>query len=241
MAIPVQERGADRMSELDVRLECYFDCSSPFAYLGFHGLEAMASRLAIEVQWKPILVGGVFNEVNRAVYDFRASLSRPDVPRKVEYLAKDLQDWASFYGLTIHVPPNHPINSVRCMRACIVLERVGLLPAFARAAFEALWADGLDLSTDDALIEICRRVGVETEFVLNEIETSDIKDALRRNTDELIERNGFGTPTFFVDGDQMYFGNDRLPLVEAAVHRLRERCSSPLPPVFVPSARKVRD
>ena len=211
------------MSKKDVSLECYFDCSSPFAYLGFHGLEAIAAKLDIEVQWKPILVGGVFNKVNKAVYAFRASLINPDVPRRAKYFEKDLQDWARFYGLAIKVPPNHPINAVRCMRACIVLQRLGRLPIFARTAFEALWADGLDLATDESLIEICQRVGVDAQFILTEIETQEIRSALRKNTDELIDRNGFGTPTFFVSGDEMYFGNDRLPLVEAALHRARAR------------------
>ena len=44
-----------------------------------------------------------------------------------------------------------------------------------------------------------------------------MKDRLRANTEELIERGGFGSPTMFVNGDDMYFGNDRLPLVEAAL------------------------
>ena len=39
------------------------------------------------------------------------------------------------------------------------------------------------------------------------------KDLLRQNTDELIARGGYGSPTLFIDGDDMYFGNDRLELV----------------------------
>ncbi|MCB1708709.1 MAG: DsbA family protein, partial [Halioglobus sp.] len=50
------------------------------------------------------------------------------------------------------------------------------------------------------------------------IEGPACKDRLRANTDELIGRGGFGSPTIFINGDDMYFGNDRLPLVE---HRLR--------------------
>ena len=35
----------------------------------------------------------------------------------------------------------------------------------------------------------------------------------------LFARGGYGSPTIFVDGSDMYFGNDQLPLVEAALKR----------------------
>jgi 2-hydroxychromene-2-carboxylate isomerase len=47
----------------------------------------------------------------------------------------------------------------------------------------------------------------------------EVKARLRGNTDELIARGGYGSPTIFVDGQDMYFGNDQLPLVEAALRR----------------------
>ncbi len=49
------------------------------------------------------------------------------------------------------------------------------------------------------------------------IKDDDIKGRLRANTEELIARGGFGSPTMFVNKTDMYFGNDRLPLVEAAL------------------------
>ena len=50
------------------------------------------------------------------------------------------------------------------------------------------------------------------------IGTATYKDRLRINTEELINRGGFGSPTMFLDGDDMYFGNDRLALIEAKLH-----------------------
>ena len=47
--------------------------------------------------------------------------------------------------------------------------------------------------------------------------SQDYKDRLRANTEELVERGGFGSPTMFLDGGDMYFGNDRIPLVVAKV------------------------
>jgi len=199
-----------------VKLECFFDCSSPWTYLGFHNAQPMAMRLGIAIEWKPIIVGGIFNEVNKEVYAVRAS----DTPKR-RYADKDLADWTRHAGLTINFPPKcgHPVNSVKCMRGCIAMQRLGKMEPFARAAFEALWVDGLDLARDDVLSELCRKVGVEPVPFLAEIATPESKAKLRENTDEAIRRGAFGSPTFFVDDTDMYFGNDRLTLVEDAIRR----------------------
>lgn len=205
-----------------VRLECFFDCSSPWTYLGFHNLQPLARRLGVDVdvEWRPIIVGGVFNAVNRPVYADRAD---PPVPRKAEYTLKDMQDWARLAGLTINMPPRcgHPVNAVKCMRGALVAQDQGRLVPYATAAFEALWIDGLDLARDEVLRGVCERAGLDADRLLAAIATLEVKERLRANTDELIARGGFGSPTIFVDGTDMYFGNDRLPLVEAAIRRRR--------------------
>jgi 2-hydroxychromene-2-carboxylate isomerase len=209
------------MSAADVRVEAYFDCSSPNAYTAFHHLQQVAGRLGVQVLWKPILVGAVFNKVNAQIYAQREAMMGGEVPRKFDYSLKDFQDWARYLGIVLNFPPKcgHPVNSVRCMRACIALEPLGLMLSFAHAGFEALWVHGLDLARNETLIGICERAGADPKFVLEAIETAEIKTALRNNTDELMARNGFGTPTFFINGDDMYFGNDRIILVEAAIRR----------------------
>jgi len=52
-----------------------------------------------------------------------------------------------------------------------------------------------------------------------------IKDQLKANTDELMARGGFGSPTIFVDKTEMYFGNDRMPLIREALLRLKARAA----------------
>jgi 2-hydroxychromene-2-carboxylate isomerase len=208
-------------------LECFFDCSSPWTYLGFHNVIPLARKYGVAIDWKPIIVGGVFNAVNRQAVEQREN---PDVPRKAEYTMKDLRDWARYHDVTINFPPRcgHPVNAVKCMRACLVMQDLeaqgeALMVPFATAAFEALWRDGLDLARDDVLAALCEQVGVDAPFVLAQIATPALKERLRSNTDELIARNGFGSPTYFVDRTDMYFGNDRLVLVEAALQRSLKR------------------
>jgi 2-hydroxychromene-2-carboxylate isomerase len=199
------------------KLEFFFDCSSPWTYLAFHRVEDVARETGADLVWRPILVGGVFNEVNPDVYEQRAEPN----PRKARYYVKDLQDWALLYGLRIGQPTVFPVNSVKAMRGVFVAEEHGRVSPYARAVFEAYWDRLEDISRDEVLAPLVERVGLECGEFFAKIARPEYKARLRANTDELIERGGFGSPTLFVDGDDMYFGNDRLALVRAALERTR--------------------
>lgn len=195
-------------------VEFFFDCSSPWTYLAFHNLLKLQAELGFPIVWKPILVGGIFNTVNPSVYRSREE----PVPAKDAYLAKDLADWARVTGIAIRwKPTTFPINTAKAMRGCLVADEQGALPTFARLVFEAYWRDDRDISEPSLLADLAARSGLDATAFLAGIERADIRQRLRDNGDELVRRGGFGSPTLFVGGDDMYFGNDRLPLVRAAL------------------------
>ncbi|KIZ33015.1 MULTISPECIES: 2-hydroxychromene-2-carboxylate isomerase [Rhodopseudomonas] len=197
-------------------IEFFFDCSSPWTYLAFHNIQPLAKEFAEEISWRPVLVGGIFNSVNPSVYAQREA----PVPLKARYAKKDLADWARSAGLAIKMPPSvFPVNSVRAMRGCIFLGD-NMVP-FATAVFEAYWGDDKDISKDEVLSEICAKVGVDPAAFFAGIADQAVKDQLKVNTDEVMARGGFGSPTIFVDKTDMYFGNDRLPLIREALVRRR--------------------
>ncbi|NWG46657.1 MAG: 2-hydroxychromene-2-carboxylate isomerase [Alphaproteobacteria bacterium] len=196
-------------------LEVFFDCSSPWTYLAFSRLPALAARTGARIDWRPILVGGVFNAVNQGVYEARANPN----PVKARYAAKDLQDWARYCGIRIGLPPVFPVRAVEAMRGAIHALDEGRLEPYAAAVFAAYWGALRDISRPEVLRDVCAEAGLEPEAFFAAIARPDVKDRLRANTEELIARGGFGSPTLFVGGTDMYFGNDRLPLVEAALAR----------------------
>ncbi len=213
-------RAATRRNGL-ARLEFFFDCSSPWTYLAFHRIEALAVETGAALIWRPILVGGVFNAVNSSVSEQRKN----PVPAKARYYAKDLADWSRHTGVQIGMPPVFPVNSVKAMRGVFVAEEYDRVPAYARAVFEAYWGDLEDISRDEVIEKVARRVGLDAAEFGEKIRAPEYKAKLRKNTDELIERGGYGSPTMFVDRDDMYFGNDRLPLVRAALESLRSHAT----------------
>ena len=194
------------------RLEFFYDLTSPWTYLGFTGILPIAQRYELAIAWRPILVGGVFNAVNQSVYAQREAAFSDK--RRMTYMMKDLKNWAELRGIAINWPRFHPVNGVKCMRGSLVAAEHKLLVPYSKAIFEAYWGRCEDVSDDRVLADCVTALGMDSDAFLARLAEQDIKDQLRANTDELIARGGFGSPTLYIDGDDMYFGNDRLPLVE---------------------------
>ena len=195
-------------------IEFYFDCSSPWTYLAFVEILPLSQRQNVEIIWKPILVGGVFNLVNQDVYQFRKS---PNT-LKLDYSGNDLNLWAKHRDINISKPKIFPVNSVKAMRGCLFAMQQNCLPLFAQKVFEAYWGRGLDISDEAIIIEIAEDAGLSSQDFKQYIYSQEAKDLLMSNSAQLIEKKGFGSPTFFYR-DQMFFGNDRLHLLEEVIRK----------------------
>ena len=88
------------------------------------------------------------------------------------------------------------------------------IEAYLSSIFKAYWTDGSDISDDQFLKELADSHEVSSEEFLNFINLPETKARLIENTQELMTRGGFGSPTFFVNEEDMYFGNDRIQLIE---------------------------
>ncbi|MEK6606647.1 MAG: 2-hydroxychromene-2-carboxylate isomerase [Myxococcota bacterium] len=198
-----------------MRVEFFYDLGSPYTYLAFTQIEAMAARHDAELVWRPFLLGGVF----------KATGSRPpiEIGAKARGMGRDLLRWAAQYRVPFAFPPIVPPRTLRAMRMCVAAEGVpsdrvrhprGALVPFTRAAFVAAWVEARDISEDAVLAGAARSAGLDGAALLAEADAPAVKDRLRAHTDEAVARGAFGAPTFFVE-DEMYWGNDRLHQVEA--------------------------
>jgi 2-hydroxychromene-2-carboxylate isomerase len=192
------------------RLEYFFDYVSPFSYLADSQLSGLIERTGAEIVYRPFLLGGVMKA---------AGNSPPfTVPNKGKYTLRDTQRWAARYGVAMKPNPFFPINTVLPMRAALVLLEEGGFPAFHEAIFQAMWEQAQNVGDADVLSDILEKLGMDAKHVLERCSDPATKDALRKNTEEAVERGAFGAPTFFV-GDEMFFGNDRLDFVEEELAR----------------------
>ena len=192
------------------KVEYFFDCSSPWTYLSFKGILDLSKRKDLEIIWKPILVGGIFNSINPSVYENRKN----PIKEKLDYHQKDLEDWSKFRDIKINWPKVFPINSVKAMRGSFFFLDQSNIEAYLEVVFRAYWTEGKDISDEVCLTAIVETLGASAEEFLKFIEFPETKSRLIENTQELMDRGGFGSPTFFIDQKDMYFGNDRIQLFE---------------------------
>jgi 2-hydroxychromene-2-carboxylate isomerase len=199
------------------RIEFFYDLSSPWTYLAYTNLTAILLRRGENMTLRPILVGGVFNAVNPSVY---AAREQPD-NRKMKHSFHVLKQWAAMAGVEMNFPSAfHPAKSVNAMRmACTLADNQSALNSFTKAAFESYFRDEENLDDPETLVKLANKVGLDGEAMRSASQQDETKAILRANTEEVIARGGYGSPTIFVDQTNMYFGNDQLPLVEAALER----------------------
>lgn len=205
---------------MDTRVEFFFDLSSPWTCLAFHNLPRVLERTGANARYRPILVGGVFNAVNPAVYAAREQGDN----RRMQHGWKVLKDWARLAGVPMNFPSQwHPAKSVNAMRFAVAIEEdQSALVRFARAAFASYFERQENLDDPDILEAAATAAGLDGAAIRAASTSDAVKARLRANTEELVARGGYGSPTIFVDGSDMYFGNDQLPLVEAALERTPE-------------------
>ena len=192
------------------KLEYFFDCSSPWTYLSFRGILELRKNKEFEIIWKPILVGGIFNSTNPSVYESRKN----PVKEKLEYSQKDMADWAAERKIQFNWPKIFPINSVKSMRGSFYfLDKNQNIEEYLEKVFKAYWTEGKDISSNDCLKDIVTSLSASADDFMEFIDLPETKKRLVDNTQELMDRNGFGSPTFFLDTEDMYFGNDRIQLI----------------------------
>ena len=196
-------------------IEFFFDCSSPWTYLAFKEIIPLCERNNCNIAWKPILVGGIFNSTNPSVYEHREN----PVKEKSSYSKKDMADWAELRGIQFNWPEKFPVNSVKAMRGAFYAIDKGSLPEYAETIFASYWTDNKDISNSEVLSEIVHSLDWDEKYFSSYIERADTKELLKKNTQELIDRGGFGSPTIFLNKTDMYFGNDRLHLLEKILEK----------------------
>lgn len=182
-----------------------WDPASPYTWLAATQIDALAARAGARVDWQPIVLGKVFEATgNRAP---------ATVAAKARHLFKDLQRWARLYDVPLNFPTVFPVNSIAAMRMACAANETGGGGRFALAVMHAYWVDGVDIGQPEALVAAITAAGLDGAALFAASQQQRIKDRLRAHTDEAIRRGAFGAPTFFV-GDEMFWGNDRLVLLE---------------------------
>jgi 2-hydroxychromene-2-carboxylate isomerase len=193
-------------------VEFYFDFGSPASYLAWTQLPDIAARAGAQIAWRPVLLGGIFQATGNR--------SPAEIPAKGVYMFRDLARFAQRYGVPFNLNPHFPINTLQLMRGAIAFQhrKPESFQRYVEAIFKAIWVDGLNLNDPAAVGGVLGRAGLNPQEVLAMVGEQEIKDKLRAETDAAVKRGLFGVPTMFVE-EEMFFGQDRLDFVTAALER----------------------
>lgn len=195
---------------LSKRLEFLYDFVSGPCYLASTQVGGIARAAGAELVLTPVLVGAIFKATNNP--------GPLGVPAKAKWIAGDMLLWADFYGVAFKPNPIFPIRTLPLLRGALVAEDRGEADRYVKAVFEAIWVHERNLNEPEEVRAVLDSAGFDPEVYFAEIERDQIKERLRRNTDDAVARGVFGVPTFFVDGE-MFFGQDRLHFVRSVLER----------------------
>jgi 2-hydroxychromene-2-carboxylate isomerase len=125
-------------------------------------------------------------------------------------MMQDMAMWSKHYGIPLRLPSRFPLVTLRTQRALAAAELrdPASVAPFALALFRAYWAEDRDPTTDEVIGAAAPDPGI-----LAAIDAPETKEHLRATTDEAVRRGAFGAPAMFV-GDALFWGNDRIPLLE---------------------------
>jgi 2-hydroxychromene-2-carboxylate isomerase len=195
------------------KVEFHFDFGSPNAYLAHRVIPEIETRTGATFEYVPILLGGIFRLTgNRSPMEAFAG-----VKNKLEYEQLEMRRFIDRHGITsFALNPFFPINTLALMRGAIAAQMLGVFDKYVDEVYRHMWSNPKKMDDPTVRKTAFLESGFDVDRLDALIESADVKTRLIENTQRSFERGTFGSPTFFV-GDEIFFGKDRLPDVEAAI------------------------
>jgi len=199
----------------------YYDVICPYAYLASKLIADVAKRNNAVLRWRPVLLGGIYKRTKKegsVVPDNKMILTYADQKRKI--MGQDLAMQLSRYNIEINrasVP--HHIRTLNALRVILSTadETCEQRVLLTHKLYDALWIHQQDISNIGVLQDIVDSLSYKLDvrsFLDNQ--ENKVRVQLMKNTDEAINRGAYGVPCFWVN-NRMYFGGDRLFMVERAL------------------------
>jgi 2-hydroxychromene-2-carboxylate isomerase len=179
------------------RVLWYFDFVSPFSYLSLARLGELPPDVTID--YRPVLFAGLLAHFGQK--------GPAEIDAKRRWTYRWCQWSAEKLGAPFRFPAAHPFNPLHHLRLAIA---AGTTPAAVRAIFEDLWTTGADPADALRFRDLSEKLGVDPA----RLSSPEVKDALRKNTDEAAAAGVFGVPTFVADGE-LFWGVDSVDFLKA--------------------------
>ena len=177
----------------------YFDFISPFAYLAWPRVRALATRH--EIALRPIMFAGLLGH--------HGHKGPAEIAPKRTFTYRHVSWQARQRGVPLAFPPRHPFNPLPALRLCLA---AGATPEAITAVFDWIWAQGRAADSPEAIAPLAAALGIADP--VGALSSAGVKDALRANYDAALAAGVFGVPTLVVDGE-IFWGEDAIDFAEA--------------------------
>ena len=196
-----------------ISVDFIYDFGSPNAYFAYKLLPAIAARTGVQINYYPVLLGGIFKLTNNKP----PMMAFGGVKGKVEYQMLEIKRFIRDHKLTdFKMNANFPVNTLMLMRGAVLAGMDGRADDYVALGFKAMWEDGLKMDDPDLFANHLAQNGFSGYD--ERISRPEVKARLMDNTQKAVDRGVFGAPSFFV-GDEMFFGKDRLVAVEDMIRQ----------------------
>ncbi|HEY5758781.1 MAG TPA: 2-hydroxychromene-2-carboxylate isomerase [Steroidobacter sp.] len=186
-----------------MKIEFWFEFASTYSYPAAMRIETLAASRGVQIAWRPFLLGPIFQQQgwNDSPFNIYHAKGR--------YMWRDLARVCDGLDIPLRKPTVFPRNGLLAARVVCAHSEEAWVPAFVRAVYGANFADDADISSP-AVVERClTSVGQDAAAILAAAQTPVAKDKLKAQTAAAMEKGIFGAP-FFVAGEELFWGNDRL-------------------------------
>ena len=193
-------------------IDYYFTPISPFMYLGHDRLVAIARKHGATIAVKPINLGDVFPVSGGLPLSKRA-------PQRQAYRLVELKRWSQYLNMPINVQPKFfPVNGDLAAAWILAAQEQGIVQALALtgAVGRAIWQDERDVAAESTLMDIAGELGLDGLILARRAATAEIVARYKALTQEAIERQVFGAPTYIYRGE-LFWGQDRLDFLDRAL------------------------
>ncbi len=203
------------------KIDYYFSMVSPWAFIGHDTFMDVVKRHNVDVTYHPIKLLEVFENTGGTPLPKR-HVSRTD------YRFLELQRWREKRGLKFDLkPPHWPYPFQMADHVVIAIQDSGKDPSgFMRAGFLASWIEGRDMSDEEVLGEVLAATGHDAAAILAAAKADKVAEEYTGNTAHCSEKGYFGSPAYVLGGE-LFWGQDRLELLDDALSSKRAPYSVP--------------
>ena len=182
-------------------LEFYFDFISPYSFLAHKQIREMENKEGIKVIYKPVLLGGLHN-----LHGIKAPAF---IPAKAKHMVRDCKLIAEKNDIRFKFNAYFPIKTLNLMRGVLVAEEDNVKKYYIDNIFNTIWQDGLNMNDTIVIQKILQNLNINPKTFSLRINSSLIKDLLKKKTNEAHQKGVFGAPTFIVN-NKIFWGQDRI-------------------------------